>query len=184
MGLDLFHRAEKALGRHEVIAEDLGYVTDSVRQMVRDSGFPSMKVLEFAFDSRDTGAANDYLPHNYMENCVAYTGTHDNETLTGWLDSITTEERQAVREYLGDFYTPKEKLYKGLIALVMRSNAKSCIIPMQDYLGLDNQARMNTPSTVGINWKWRLGESDLTDELQKEVRQLTIRYGRISQSFQ
>ncbi len=184
VGLDLFHRAEKALGRHEVIAEDLGYVTDSVRQMVRDSGFPSMKVLEFAFDSRDTGAANDYLPHNYMENCVAYTGTHDNETLTGWLDSITTEERQAVREYLGDFYTPKEKLYKGLIALVMRSNAKSCIIPMQDYLGLDNQARMNTPSTVGINWKWRLGESDLTDELQKEVRQLTIRYGRISQSFQ
>ena len=183
VGLDLFRQAESVLGRHEVIAEDLGYVTDSVRQMVRDSGFPSMKVLEFAFDSRDTGAANDYLPHNYIENCVAYTGTHDNETLTGWLDSITTEERQAVREYLGDFYTPKEKLYKGLIALVMRSSAKSCIIPMQDYLGLDNRARMNTPSTVGVNWQWRLRKSDLTDALQKEIQRLTMRCGRTNQSF-
>lgn len=81
------------LGEKEVIAEDLGYVTDSVRKLVYDSGFPGMKVLEFAFDSRDSGCANDYLPHNYPENSVAYTGTHDNETLAGWFDSITKKNR-------------------------------------------------------------------------------------------
>ncbi|MBQ9109900.1 MAG: 4-alpha-glucanotransferase, partial [Oscillospiraceae bacterium] len=83
-GMELFHAVEAALGKREVIAEDLGFMTDSVRQLVKDSGFPNMKVLEFAFDSRDTGSRNDYLPHNYNENCVAYTGTHDNQTITAW----------------------------------------------------------------------------------------------------
>ena len=92
-GIDLFRSMEQQLGHHEVIAEDLGYVTDSVRKLVNDSGFPGMKVLEFAFDSRDTGSANDYLPHNYIENCAAYTGTHDNETINGWFASITPKER-------------------------------------------------------------------------------------------
>ena len=176
--LELFRQAEKVLGWHEVIAEDLGYVTDSVRQMVHDSGFPSMKVLEFAFDSRDTGAASDYLPHNYPENCVAYTGTHDNETLIGWLDSITPEESQSVREYLCDFYTPKEELHKSLTALIMRSCAKLCIVPLQDYLGLDNSARMNTPSTVGTNWVWRVKQSELTDTLKNSILQMARRSGR------
>lgn len=115
-----------------------------------------MKVLEFAFDSRDSGCANDYLPHNYPENSVAYTGTHDNETLAGWFDSITKEEQNMVRDYLCDHYTPKKYLYKSLNSLVMRSKAALCVIPMQDYLGLDNHYRMNKPSTVGENWKWRL----------------------------
>ncbi len=106
-GIELFQCMEQHLGRHEVIAEDLGYVTDSVRWLVRESGFPGMKVLEFAFDSRDTGSANDYLPHNYAENSVAYTGTHDNETIVGWFESITEEERQAARDYMCDHYTPK-----------------------------------------------------------------------------
>ncbi len=178
VGIDLFRQAERTLGWHEVIAEDLGYVTDSVRQLVQDSGFPGMKVLEFAFDARDTGSASDYLPHNYPENCVAYTGTHDNETLTGWLDSITPKERQAVRDYLCDAFTPQEKLCSPLIALIMRSRAKTCIIPMQDYLGLDNRARINTPSTVGTNWQWRLKKSDLTPQLQQHIRQTAMRYGR------
>ena len=177
-GIDLFRQAERRLGRHEVIAEDLGYVTDSVRELVRESGFPGMKVLEFAFDSRDTGSANDYLPHNYDDNCVAYTGTHDNETLAGWFDSISPQERQAARDYLCDHYTPKEELYWSFISLVMRSNARICIIPMQDYMGLDNRYRMNKPSTVGTNWKWRLQRADLTPELQRRIRQLTGRYGR------
>ena len=177
-GMDLFRRAEEILGRHEVIAEDLGYVTDSVRQPVRDSGFPGMKVLEFAFDARDTGSANDYLPHNYSENCVAYTGTHDNETLTGWLHSITPEERQAVRDYLCDNRTPQRELYRPLIALVMRSAARICVIPMQDYLGLNNRCRMNRPSTVGTNWLWRLQSDVLTPALQEEIRRFTVRYGR------
>ena len=179
-GIDLFRRVEQCLGWHEVIAEDLGYVTDSVRRMVRDSGFPGMKVLEFAFDSRDSGSANDYLPHNYIENCVAYTGTHDNETIVGWFDSITEEERKMARDYLMDQYTPKEELYKSFIGLVMRSSAKTCIIPMQDYLGYDNSCRMNKPSTVGINWRWRLTEEELTEELQAEILRITKLYGRMN----
>ena len=179
-GLELFRRVEQVLGWHEVIAEDLGYVTDSVRQLVRESGFPGMKVLEFAFDSRDSGSANDYLPHNYTENCVVYTGTHDNETITGWFDSISKEEQQAARDYLCDQRQPKKYLYQSFIALVMRSCAKYCIIPMQDYLGLDNSCRMNTPSTVGANWRWRLREGELTGELCQEILLTTKRYGRMN----
>ncbi|MBP3926232.1 MAG: 4-alpha-glucanotransferase [Clostridium sp.] len=179
-GIELFRRVEESLGWHEVIAEDLGYVTDSVRRLVKESGFPGMKVLEFAFDSRDSGAAGDYLPHNYTENSVAYTGTHDNETITGWFDSITKEEQKMARDYLCDYYTPKKWLYRSFIASVMRSNAKTCIIPMQDYLGRNNQSRMNQPSTIGTNWRWRLTESDLTEELQEEILSITKRYGRMN----
>lgn len=161
-----------------MIAEDLGYVTDSVRELVKDSGFPGMKVLEFAFDSRDSGSANDYLPHNYTENCVAYTGTHDNETITGWFLSITEEERQMARDYLCDYHTPDALLHQSFIALIMRSRAKLCIVPMQDYMGLDNSCRMNKPSTVGINWKWRIKQSELSDKLLEKIRSVAYRYGR------
>ena len=177
-GLELFRRVEQVLGWHEVIAEDLGYVTDSVRRLVQESGFPGMKVLEFAFDSRDSGSANDYLPHNYTENCVVY--THDNETITGWFDSISKEEQQAARDYLCDQRQPKKYLYQSFIALVMRSCAKYCIIPMQDYLGLDNSCRMNTPSTVGTNWRWRMKRDALTQELCEEILATTKRYGRMN----
>ena len=179
-GIDLFRCAERALGWHEVIAEDLGYMTDSVRALVRDSGFPGMKVLEFAFDSRDSGSASDYLPHNYPVNAVAYTGTHDNETLTGWFDSISQEEQQMARDYLWDSRTPKEKLYQSFIALAMRSAAKYCIIPMQDWLGLGNDCRINTPSTVGTNWRWRLEKSQLTPLLGQQIRSAALRYGRMN----
>lgn len=177
-GMDLFRAVERALGHHQVIAEDLGYMTDSVRQLVRESGFPNMKVLEFAFDSRGSDEANDYLPHNFPENCVAYTGTHDNETLVGWLSSITDADRALIREYLCDWSTPDDALYRPLIALVLRSAAQLCVIPMQDYMGLDNTSRMNKPSTVGINWLWRLSKSDLTVKLQKQIRQTVALYGR------
>ena len=179
-GIDLFNRVRQVLGEKEVIAEDLGYVTDSVRKLVYDSGFPGMKVLEFAFDSRDSGCANDYLPHNYPENSVAYTGTHDNETLAGWFDSITKEEQNMVRDYLCDHYTPKKYLYKSLNSLVMRSKAALCVIPMQDYLGLDNHYRMNKPSTVGENWKKKKKKGELTDLLKEEIRGMTRRYGRLN----
>lgn len=179
-GIDLFRCVEQNLGWHEVIAEDLGYVTDSVRQLVKDSGFPGMKVLEFAFDSRDSGSANDYLPHNYNENCVAYTGTHDNETLVGWFDSISKEEQTLARAYLCDRHTPKKWLYKSFIALAMRSRAKYCIIPMQDWLGLDNRSRTNTPSTIGINWRWRVAGEQLSELLVKEILDNTKRYGRMN----
>lgn len=177
-GIDLFRHVEQSLGWHEVIAEDLGYVTDSVRQLVFESGFPGMKVLEFAFDSRDTGSANDYLPHNYIENCVAYTGTHDNETITGWFQSITKKERQMARDYLCDQTTPDRLLHQSFISLIMRSSAKSCIIPIQDYMGYDNTCRINKPSTVGINWRWRLTEDELSEELKEEIHAMAMRYGR------
>ncbi len=176
--MELFKAVEKTIGKREVIAEDLGFVTDSVKRLVKESGFPNMKVLEFAFDSRDTGNREDYLPHNYTENCVAYTGTHDNQTLISWLDTITEEERKAVRDYLCDYHTPQDKLHKPLIALLMRSKARLCIIPMQDWLGLDDKARMNTPSTMGGNWKWRAKTDAFADELASEIAHITKIYGR------
>lgn len=179
-GIDLFRTMEYLLGRKEVIAEDLGYMTDSVRQLVRESGFPGMKVLEFAFDSRDSGCANDYLPHNYPENCVVYTGTHDNETVAGWFESITKEEQKMARDYLCDHATAKSKLHKSFISLAMRSSARLCMIPMQDYFGYGNECRMNQPSTVGTNWKWRVTEEELTEEMQKEICGTTKLYGRMN----
>ena len=178
-GMELFTAVEKALGKREVIAEDLGFMTDSVRQLVKDSGFPNMKVLEFAFDSRDTGSRNDYLPHNYDENCVAYTGTHDNQTIASWFDTITEDEREMAREYLCDDFTPTEKLNKAFISLIMRSKARLCVIPMQDWLGLDDKSRINVPSTVGKNWRWRLTENQLTEKLKNEILKTTRIFGRI-----
>ena len=177
-GMDLFHRVREALGDKEIIAEDLGYVTDSVRRLVNDSGYPGMKVLEFAFDSRDSGCASDYLPHNYPENSVVYTGTHDNETIAGWFRSIAPEERQLARDYLGDHFTPEDQLHLSFISLIMRSQARMCIIPLQDYLGLDNRCRINTPSTVGTNWMWRLVPGQMSGKLIREIGALTLRYGR------
>ena len=179
-GMELFRCVERNLGWHEIIAEDLGYVTDTVRELVRESGFAGMKVLEFAFDARDSGSANDYLPHNYIENCVAYTGTHDNETLVGWFNTINKEEQALARDYLCDRHTPKKYLYKSFIALAMRSRAKSCIIPMQDWLGLDNDCRINKPSTVGINWRWRAVPEQLGEALAEDIRSATKRYGRMN----
>ena len=179
-GIELFRYAEEKLGWHEMIAEDLGYVTESVRRLVQESGFLGMKVLEFAFDSRDSGSANDYLPHNYPENSVVYTGTHDNETLNGWFHSIGKEEQEMARAYLCDQHTPEELLYRSFIALAMRSSAKMCIIPLQDYLGLDNSSRINTPGTIGINWRWRVKEEQLSEELKEEILSVTKRYGRMN----
>ncbi|MBQ8903193.1 MAG: 4-alpha-glucanotransferase [Oscillospiraceae bacterium] len=177
-GIELFRAIEKALGKKDIIAEDLGFMTDSVRQLVKDCGFPNMKVLEFAFDSRDTGSRNDYLPHNYDENCVAYTGTHDNQTIASWFKTITEEERLMAKEYLCDSFTPDDKLNKAFISLIMRSRARLCIIPMQDWLGLDDRSRINIPSTVGENWKWRMKSSDITDLLIEEIYKYTQIFGR------
>lgn len=126
---------EQALGKREIIAEDLGYMSDTVRQLVRDSGFPGMKVLEFAFDSRDTGSASDYLPHNYPVNSVAYTGTHDNETLVSWYQTISAAERAMVRDYLYDYATPDEQLYKSMIALICAAQRQGASSPCRTGWG-------------------------------------------------
>jgi len=179
-GIDLFNCARWNLGWHDVIAEDLGYMTDSVRQLVRDSGFPGMKVLEFAFDSRDSGSANDYLPHNYPVNSVVYTGTHDNETLVGWYKTICQEDRTLARNYICNYHTPDEQLSDVFVSLAMSSVSKCCVVPIQDYLGLDNDCRINKPSTIGCNWRWRITKQQLDGRLQQKIRTMTLRYGRMN----
>lgn len=177
-GKEFFRKVRKVFPQGKIIAEDLGFVTDSVKELLSDCGFPGMKVLQFAFDARDTGVSNEYLPHKYPKNCVAYTGTHDNPTLQGWFGQIAEAERNNVRKYLCDGYTPKEKLNNGLIALLLRSGADTCIIPMQDYLGLGDNARMNTPSTANGNWRWRVTEEQLSLTLAGEIADTARRYGR------
>ena len=178
-GIALFEKVKQVFGEREIIAEDLGYVTDSVRKLVADSGYPGMKVLEFAFDSRDSGSANDYLPYNYERNSVVYTGTHDNETITGWFcEGLKEEERQTVREYLCDFKHKDEEMYLPLVCTAMASVSKLCVIPLQDWLGYDNRARINVPSTTGENWRWRVKKKELTEELAGTIYAAVKRYGR------
>ncbi len=177
-GIELFHVIKERLGDIHIIAEDLGYITDTVRALVRDSGFPNMKVLEFAFDSRDSSGPAEYLPYNYEKNCVVYTGTHDNETLLGWLNSILQEEVDMIGKYIGKDVKKKTDLVYELIRLAQASTANTCIIPIQDYLCLGNEARMNTPSTLGNNWKWRVLSEQLSDKLAERIKEYTVLYGR------
>jgi 4-alpha-glucanotransferase len=177
-GIDLFNTIRSRLGEIQIIAEDLGYITDSVRQLVRDTGFPNMKVLEFAFDSRDSSGPAEYLPYNYDKNCVVYTGTHDNETLLGWLNKILPEEVEMIRKYIGKDVRKKEDLVYEMIRMAQSSNANFCIIPIQDYLCLGNESRINTPSTLGENWKWRVAKEQLSDELAEKIKEYTVLYGR------
>lgn len=177
-GMKLFTAVKERLGQKDVIAEDLGFMTDSVKELVESSGFPNMKVLEFGFDSRDTGNREDYLPHNYGENCVAYTGTHDNQTVRSWFETISEQERQMVIEYLGEEPEDGRGICRAFIDLVMKSKANVCIIPMQDYLGYDDSTRMNQPSTVGKNWRWRMTEGDCSDALKEEIICYTRKYLR------
>ena len=169
-GMDLFRTMKETLGDLPIIAEDLGFLTDTVRQLLKDSGYPGMKVLEFAFVA---GEDSDYLPHNYDKNCVVYTGTHDNDTLQGWYQTLSEEDKEMTKEYLNNPYTPDEEVHWDFISLAMRSVADTCIIPVQDYLGLGNKARINMPSTLGSNWMWRMKKGAFTDELIKKIRKTT-----------
>lgn len=177
-GMGLFDALSHALGKLNVIVEDLGYITDSVRELVRAVGFPNMKVLEFAFDAKDQGP-RDYLPYNYDKNCVVYTGTHDNETLRGWLDSIPKADYGMIEKYLGYKVENKDEMVAQVIRLAQASAANLCIVPMQDYLCLDNRARINEPSTIGKNWRWRMLPGELTPAAGLLMKNLTKTYGRM-----
>ena len=178
--MDLFNAIKEKLGKKEIIAEDLGFITKSVKDLLEECEFDGMKVFEFGFDKRDTGAKNSYLPHNYKENSVAYTGTHDNPTIISWFFEISNEEREMVRRYLCDKFTPDSEINMPIIGAVMRSQSRLCIIPIQDYLGADSRARINTPSTTVGNWIWRLKSDEINDELAKEIKELTRLTGRLN----
>ena len=174
-GADYIHAVQAALPDLDFIAEDLGYVTPEVRRLQEESGYPGMKVLQFAFDSRETA---DYLPHTYPVNSVCYTGTHDNLTIAQWLREAAPEDVAMAKAYLG--LNAEEGMVWGMIRGAMSSVSRLCVIQMQDYLELDGTARMNFPGTLSsANWTWRAQEGFLTESLTKRIRETTKRYGRI-----
>lgn len=175
-GLSLFTKAKEELQDLNIIAEDLGFLTDSVLELVENTGFPGMKVLQFAFDAREE---SDYLPHNYQKNSFVYTGTHDNDTTVSWYDSISKEDRTYLHEYLNlsEKATPAEVTWE-LIRLSYASVSRVAIIPMQDVLQLDGRARMNRPSTLGGNWEWRMEKESFTKEVEKKLAELVRIYRR------
>ncbi len=175
-GMKLFRAVEAAIGRRSIIAEDLGFLTPSVRQMLADSGFPGMKVLEFAFDSRD-GSGSDYLPHNFEKHCVAYTGTHDNETILGWLESAPAADVDYARAYLR--IDDREEANWTMMRGIWASTADTAVVQMQDLLGLGREGRMNEPSTVGKNWRWRALPGFTTPGLAARLRRETEIYCRL-----
>lgn len=172
-GMDLFNAIRESLGDLNIIAEDLGTLTDDVVKLKNDTGFPGMRILQFAF-SQDP--ENEYLPHNYDNNTVVYTGTHDNDTTNSWFSNLNDIEKQEVREYI-NVYDDNGIVY-GLIRAALSSVADIAIIPMQDYLNLGGFARINTPGLAAGNWQWRLKNDGLSDELAKTISHLTEIYGR------
>ncbi|MCI9162996.1 MAG: 4-alpha-glucanotransferase [Lachnospiraceae bacterium] len=180
-GIGLFLEMKKHFGKLDIIAEDLGFLTPSVRKLVEDTGFPGMKVLEFAFDDTQD---SDYLTHKYQENCVVYTGTHDNDTLQGWYGKLDPQLRRFAMDYVGNEWTPPEEIHWDFIRLALRSKARLAVIPVQDYLGLGSSGRINEPSTLGKNWRWRMAKGDLTPELVEKCRNLARWYGRAGEGQQ
>lgn len=176
-GIEIFRQMESHFktSRLPIIAEDLGYLTPSVLKLLEDSGFPGMKVLAFAFDS--TGESI-YLPHNYPKNCVVYTGTHDNDTARGWFGSLPEQDKLLALEYISGRHGEGPWINWDLIRLALASVADLAVIPVQDYIGFGSEARINEPSTLGENWKWRLKEGELTDEICHRARRMARLYGR------
>ncbi|MCT4606905.1 MAG: 4-alpha-glucanotransferase [Marinisporobacter sp.] len=172
-GSKLFHAIKKSLGEIDVIAEDLGYLTQEVINFREETGYPGMKVLQFAFDTREE---SDYLPHNYDENCIVYTGTHDNDTACGWFENTKKSDVDFAIKYLN--LNEEEGYHWGFIRGAWSSIGNLVVAQMQDFLGLGTEARMNIPSTIGGNWQWRVKKEDLTDELAKKIDTITKLYGR------
>ncbi|MBV7273602.1 4-alpha-glucanotransferase [Clostridium sp. PL3] len=172
-GIKLFNAIKEALGEVEIIAEDLGYLTQEVIDFRDATGYPGMKVLEFAFGTREE---NDYLPHNYEKNCIVYTGTHDNDTVMGWFENAEKGSIEFAKRYLK--LNKREGYNWGFIRGALSSVSKLAIAQIQDYLGLGSEARMNLPSTVGGNWIWRVKKEYLNNRLAKKINKITRLYGR------
>ena len=178
-GMDLFHTLDKKIKDLQVIAEDLGFLTESVLEMLKESGYLGMKVLQFAFDGSEDSS---YLPYKYDHNCVVYTGTHDNETTKGWLENLQGHDLKFVREYINCYEQPVNDCVWALIRTALSSVADLAVIPIQDYLCLGNEARMNAPSTLGDNWKWRLTANQISETTLYHMREVTRIYGRLAKA--
>lgn len=174
-GVAFFESIKKQVPDLNIILEDLGYNTESVKQLVKDCGYPGMKILEFGFDSREPG---NYIPYTYERNNVVYTGTHDNETLAGWYGSMAKSDREWLLEYLGKTELTTEQLCWEMIRMAFQSVCNLCVVPVQDYLCLGNEARINKPATVQGNWSWRMKDGAMTEALIAKIKRLTEVYGR------
>lgn len=173
-GMELFNAIKNDLGDVNIIAEDLGDIFDSVKELLRDSGFPGMRVLQFGFNPESSD--NDHLPHRYPENCCCYTGTHDNATVMQWYKEADERSRAMARRYL----KPRmfESIYKCFIRNAYASPARLTIIPMQDVIGLGKEGRMNVPSTLGGNWNWRMKQGATTPKRAAFLKDLAETYYR------
>jgi 4-alpha-glucanotransferase len=175
-GKDFFDALCNEFGNLPIIAEDLGVITPEVEELRDGFGLPGMKILQFAFDSSE---GNDFIPHNYIKNCIVYTGTHDNDTVVGWFNSASPDDRKYVLDYMN---THDHDIHWAFIRLAWSSVAYTAIIPMQDLLGLDTSARMNLPGTTQNNWQWRANAAHFTPELAGKLAHLTMLYGRTKRS--
>lgn len=173
-GIELFRTIEKELGKLDIIAEDLGFLTDSVREMLAASGYPGMKLIQFAFDTREDG---DYLPHNYTRNSVVYAGTHDNDTILGWMKSAPKACVSFAKDYLK--LDKEEGYHWGVMRGVWSSVGDTAVVTMQDLLGIGSEGRMNTPSTLGCNWMWRMKPGVIDKKLIKRIYNQMEIYGRL-----
>lgn len=174
-GYDLFDAMNKKIGEQKIIAEDLGYLTQSVKDLLSKTGYPGMKILEFAFDSRDA-SGKEYLPYNYSKNSYAYAGTHDNDTIEGWYKAINETDRKFATEYL---QLSKENLNWDVIRALLASPSDTTIVQMQDLLDLDSTARMNTPGVAAANWVWRMEKNAFSSKIKETLSNLTELYDRI-----
>lgn len=172
-GIEFFKAIEASLGQQEIIAEDLGFVDEGVISLLKETGYPGMKVLQFAFDSREN---SDYLPHNYEKNCVVYIGTHDNDTVEGWFENASAADVEFAVKYLR--LDENEGRYLGVIKSALASVGETVILTMQDLLHLGSWARMNTPSTAENNWQWRALKENINFSLANELAELTELYRR------
>ena len=173
-GMALMRALHKGLPTARIIAEDLGYLTPEVKALLEASGYPGMKVLQFAFDRREAG---DYMPHGYIPNSVAYTGTHDNTTTAAWQTEADPEDVALARAYMA--CGESEALVDAFIRTAFASVSDTAVIPMQDWLALPASARMNTPSKTGGNWQWRMAPGAASPALAGRIRRLTELYERM-----
>ena len=171
-GIELFQKIKEQLGDLPIVAENLGFIDAKAEKLLDDSGYPGMKILQFAFPGED----NLDRPHHYTQNSVAYTGTHDNDVVNGWYEKLSESERELVSEYLNR--RDDEKITEAMIRGIYSSVSDYAIVTMQDLLDKDATSRMNVPSTVGGNWEWRMLAEDLTEERKEFLRNITVRYSR------